>query len=77
MAKAVLTIEAGKGAKRYMAVIGNERGHRRSKVRMAERSGTITIEVDAEDVRALLGSLNGALKQLRVVSSVDAALGEG
>lgn len=74
MHKAVLRIEVGKNAKEYLGVIDKRIDYRRSRVRITGSRSTIIIEVTAEDTRALLASMNGALKQLRIVSNVDAEL---
>ncbi len=70
MRKAVLRIEM-ENAKDYLGVIEKKIDYKRSTVRITGDSKSITIEVRAEDPRALLASLNGALKQLRIASNVD------
>ncbi len=74
MHRAVLRIEVGKNVKEYLGVIDKRIDYRRSRVRITGSRSTIIIEVTAEDTRALLASMNGALKQLRIVSNVDAEL---
>ena len=74
MHRAVLKIEIGKNAKDYLDIIDKGIDYKRSRTRMTGGRGTITIEITAEDSRALIASMNGALKQLRIVSSVDAGL---
>ncbi len=64
----------GKGAKDYLSVMDKELEYKRSRVMVKESKGSIVITVEADDPRALLASLNGALKQLRVVSNVDIGL---
>jgi tRNA threonylcarbamoyladenosine modification (KEOPS) complex Pcc1 subunit len=75
MRKAVLRIEM-ENAKDYLGIIDKKIDYKRSKVRITGDSKSITIEVSATDSRALLASLNGALKQLRIVSNVDLGLSE-
>ncbi len=72
----MLKVQVGKGATDYLSVIDNKLDYERSKVRITRSKDSLTINVEAEDPRALLASLNGALKQLRVVSSVDTGLSE-
>jgi tRNA threonylcarbamoyladenosine modification (KEOPS) complex Pcc1 subunit len=61
----------GKNAKDVVRILGKEGGRKRSTIEYKSGKGTLEIRVTASDPVALVSSLNGALKQLRVVTSVD------
>ena len=69
-----LEIELGDSTLDYADIMDSVREYKRSRVSASGKNGTVTIAVEADDPRALLASLNGMLKQLRIISSVGAAI---
>ncbi len=69
-----LEIELGDSTLDYADIMDSVREYKRSRISASGKNGTVTITVEAEDPRALLASLNGMLKQLRIISSVGAAI---
>jgi len=55
-------------------VLDKHVAYKRSKVEYKSGRGTIEIRVTASDSVALVSALNGALKQLRIITSVDRAV---
>jgi len=66
-----MTLKLGPKAKEYYKVIEKHLEYRRSTVDCTLHNDAIKIEVEASDPVALVSSLNGVLKQLRVVGEVD------
>ena len=69
--KAQLIIELGKKAKDYIKVMDMPKEYKRSKLKIKEKGGKITLDIEANDPVALIASLSSIIKQMRVISSVD------
>jgi tRNA threonylcarbamoyladenosine modification (KEOPS) complex Pcc1 subunit len=46
--------------------------YKRSKLKIEEKGGKITVDIEANDPVALIASLSSIIKQMRVISSVNA-----
>jgi hypothetical protein len=75
MLKATLMIDLGKKSPdEYIAAIGRDIRHARNGTYIIGQGNTIVVRVEADEIGAMLASLNGALKRLRVVAGVEAGL---
>ena len=68
---AKLRIELGKSAKGHFRILDKKDVYKRSKVKYRSSNGALEITVTASDPVALVSSLNGVLKQLRIITTVD------
>ncbi|MGC8699716.1 MAG: KEOPS complex subunit Pcc1 [Candidatus Micrarchaeia archaeon] len=68
--KALLEIYLGKDAKNYIKIMDMPKDYKRSKIRIKEEKGKISIEIDSNDAVAMIASLNSIIKQFRVISSI-------
>lgn len=64
----------GRKASDFIRVLDKRVAYKRSKVEYRSSGGALEIRVIASDPIALVSSLNAALKQLRIVASVDGAV---
>ncbi len=71
MYKASMEIDVGKDAKRYLELMETDMKYKRGGVKASLSNGLIRINVEASDQVALLASMGSALKQLRIITSVD------
>lgn len=76
MQSATFRIDLGGDAKRYVRILGKQRKYERSSVEIKADGDTLAIQVRASDNQALFASISSALKQLRVVSSVEDRIGK-
>jgi tRNA threonylcarbamoyladenosine modification (KEOPS) complex Pcc1 subunit len=74
LVKGVVSIELGKDAKDYIKIMDKDLSFKRSTCRIRAKGNRIEITVEAADNVAMFASLNSALKQLRIISSVDSKL---
>ncbi len=73
---ATVRIEIGKHARDYVKVMDKGIDYKRSKISVSADKNAILITVKAHDHVAMFATLNGALKQLRIISSVNKKLDE-
>ncbi len=66
-----MRIELGKRAKDCLKVVDKKVSYKRSMVEYRAGRGTLEIKITASDPIALVSSLNAAIKQLRIITSVD------
>lgn len=71
MLSASLKIGLGKGAEDCIRLLDKGVRYKRSSVKYRSGKGVLEIRVTAQDPVALVSSLNSALKQLRIITSVD------
>ena len=71
MPSANLRMDLGRKAKSYLRVLDKKAGYKRGSVEYKSGKGTLEIKVTAQDPVALVSALSGALKQLRIITSVD------
>jgi tRNA threonylcarbamoyladenosine modification (KEOPS) complex Pcc1 subunit len=64
-------MDLGKNAKDIVRILGKEGGRKRSTVEYKSGKGTLEIKVTASDPVALVSSLNGVLKQLKIITNVE------
>ncbi|MEM3839193.1 MAG: hypothetical protein QXF01_01285 [Candidatus Micrarchaeaceae archaeon] len=74
MHKALLRIQMERDAKDYLGVIDTTLNYKSGKVEISGKGKVITVRASAQDAKSLLASINGALKQMRVVSNIDSEL---
>ena len=62
----------GKKANDYIKVMDMPKKYKRSKLKIKEEGGKIRVDIEANDPVALIASLSSMIKQMRVISSVNA-----
>lgn len=70
MYKAVLHLELGKESKEYMKILDKKIKFKRSNVKIKNLGGSLSIEINSDDLVSLFATTNSILKQLRIISSV-------
>ena len=70
--KAHLIIELGEKAGNYIKIMDMPKEYKRSKLKIREKGGKIEVDTEANDPVALIASLGSVIKQMRVISSVNA-----
>lgn len=68
---AKLVLNVGADAKEYVKIVGKGERFKRGSVSFTSKKGRIEVVAKAGDATALIASLGSAIKQLKVVSSVD------
>ncbi len=71
---AKLTISIGDDAKEYVKIVGKGERFKRGSASFSSKKGTIEVVAKAGDATSLMASLGSAIKQLKVVSSVDSVV---
>ena len=62
----------GEKAKDYIKLMDIPKEYKRSKLKIKEEGGKIRVDIEANDPVALIASLSSMIKQIRVISSVNA-----
>lgn len=71
MLSASLKIRLGEGARDCLRIVDKSVKYKRSSVKYKASKDFIEVNVSAADPVALVSSLTSALKQLRIIASVD------
>ncbi len=74
MPNATLKLRLGPKAKDYIKIVGKGEKYKRGSISFRATKDSVEIGVEADDATALLASVSSAVKQLRIVSSVDSLL---
>ena len=61
----------GEKAGNYIKIMDMPKDYKRSKLKIEEKGGKITVDIEANDPVALIASLSSMIKQMRVISSVS------
>ncbi len=74
MPSAVVKIKLGPKAKRFVKIVGKGEKYKRGSISFKASGDSIEVRVEAKDPVALLASVSSAVKQLKVVGSVDSLI---
>ncbi|MDE1825360.1 MAG: hypothetical protein KGH61_01790 [Candidatus Micrarchaeota archaeon] len=71
MYSASIRLSLGEKSSDYMSLLDKLAKHKRSSVLIKKSKDAILIDVKADDPIALIASINGVLKQIRIIGNAD------
>lgn len=76
MYKGSISIDLGDNPKEIISLMNKDIYYKRSKNKIRLENSSVHIDIEADDPVALVSSMSGVLKQIRIISEVNALVKE-